>query len=112
MTSWSDRSALKALRPLEMAAYLRAHGRNLRGYVSGRTVAERFDYRYKEAELEEIAERVERLSEAVGETHVIFNNCHANYGTTNAREMARLLEELHRHRAGRQVRDRDTDRTT
>jgi hypothetical protein len=26
MTSWSDHSALEALRPLEMAAYLRAHG--------------------------------------------------------------------------------------
>jgi hypothetical protein len=30
------------------------------------------------------------------ETHVIYNNCFSNYGTTNAREAARLLEELQR----------------
>src|SRR5207247_174161 len=31
-------------------AYLRAHGRNVRGYVRGRTVAERFDYDYSDKE--------------------------------------------------------------
>src|SRR5215211_2295025 len=38
-------------------AYLRAHGRNAEGYVKGRSVAERFGYRYKKAELEEIGAR-------------------------------------------------------
>ena len=28
------------------------------------------------------------------ETHVLFNNCYANYGTTNAREIAALLLDL------------------
>ena len=28
------------------------------------------------------------------ETHVLMNNCYANYGTTNAREIAHLLEDL------------------
>ena len=28
------------------------------------------------------------------ETHVLMNNCYANYGSTNAREMAALLLEL------------------
>jgi uncharacterized protein YecE (DUF72 family) len=36
-------------------AYLRCHGRNERGYMSGRTVAERFDYDYSDEELEETA---------------------------------------------------------
>ena len=34
-----------------------------------------------------------RPSEA-RETHVLMNNCYANYGTTNAREIAHLLEDL------------------
>src|SRR5207344_1424707 len=33
-------------------AYLRAHGRNADGYLKGRTVAERFGWRYSDAELE------------------------------------------------------------
>jgi hypothetical protein len=33
----------------------------------------------------ELAEQAERI-------HVVFNNCYANYGTTNALEMAGLIE--------------------
>ena len=28
------------------------------------------------------------------ETHVLFNNCYANYGATNALELAQLLLDL------------------
>ena len=45
----------------------------------------------------ELAEWVPRIREAAGEareTHVLMNNCYANYGTTNAREIADLLEDL------------------
>src|SRR5204862_269499 len=38
-------------------AYLRAHGRNLEGYLRRRSVAERFAYRYDDEELEELGER-------------------------------------------------------
>src|SRR5919202_1012289 len=38
----------------EKLAYLRAHGRNAEGYISGRSVAERFGYVYADAELAEI----------------------------------------------------------
>ena len=38
-------------------AYLRAHGRNREGYVRGRSVADRFAWRYDDAELEEIGAR-------------------------------------------------------
>jgi uncharacterized protein YecE (DUF72 family) len=60
-------------------AYLRAHGRNERGYITGRTVAERFDYDYSAKELEEIAKRAEGLADVAGETHVIFNNNKSYY---------------------------------
>jgi uncharacterized protein YecE (DUF72 family) len=56
-------------------AYLRAHGRNHEGYVKGRSVAERFAYRYDDGELAEIGARAESLAEQVGESvRVYFNN--------------------------------------
>ncbi len=61
-------------------AYLRCHGRNERGYMSGRTVAERFEYDYSDEELEEIADRARALADDADEVHVLFNN--------NARELA------------------------
>ena len=36
-------------------AYLRVHGRNTEGYLTGRSVAERFGWEYTDEELEEIA---------------------------------------------------------
>src|SRR5439155_16511171 len=74
-------------------AYLRAHGRNARGYISGRTVAERFDYKYNDAELEEIAARAANLSRLAAETHVIFNNNKSNYAPTSARRFRQIMEE-------------------
>ena len=58
-------------------AYLRAHGRNAEGYMRGRTVAERFAYRYSDEELREIGERAEWLAERVGASgsvRIQFNN--------------------------------------
>ena len=55
-------------------AYLRAHGRNLEGYVHGRSVAERFGYRYSDSELEELAGRARELAAQAEEVHVAFNN--------------------------------------
>jgi uncharacterized protein YecE (DUF72 family) len=55
-------------------AYLRAHGRNREGYVRGRSVAERFAYRYADEELEEIRARALELAQDASETHVMFNN--------------------------------------
>jgi len=72
-------------------AYLRAHGRNVEGYVRGRTVADRFDHVYSDDELHEIAERTKKLSRLAAETHVIFNNNKSNYAPKAAarfREMA------------------------
>ena len=47
-------------------AYLRAHGRNTKGYLTGRSVAERFAWQYTDEELEEIAGRARALAERRG----------------------------------------------
>ena len=60
-------------------AYLRAHGRNTRGYLHGRTVAERFDYDYSNSEVEEIADRALHLAEQATEVHVLYNNNKGDY---------------------------------
>jgi uncharacterized protein YecE (DUF72 family) len=72
-------------------AYLRAHGRNTRGYVSGRSVAERFDYDYPDAEIEEIADRAEQLSKIAIDTHIIFNNNNAGYAPRAAERFQRVV---------------------
>jgi uncharacterized protein YecE (DUF72 family) len=77
-------------------AYLRAHGRNARGWVKGRSVAERFDYRYDDAELEELAGRAERLGEEADTVRVMFNNNHKDYAPLAAQRMRELLgQEVH-----------------
>jgi uncharacterized protein YecE (DUF72 family) len=73
-------------------AYLRAHGRNAHGYISGRTVADRFDYDYSNKELREIAERVEAFAKVVGDTHVIFNNNKSDYAPRAAERFRRVLD--------------------
>jgi len=72
-------------------AYLRAHGRNTRGYITGRTVAARFDYDYSDKELEEIAERALGLSDIAIDTHIIFNNNKSNYAPKAAERFRRVV---------------------
>ena len=72
-------------------AYLRLHGRNARGWVKGRSVAERFAYRYDDAELEEIAQRAERLAEEADTVRVMFNNNRGDDAPVAAARMRELL---------------------
>jgi len=55
-------------------AYMRCHGRNTEGYLTGRSVAERFGWEYTGDELEEIAGRARSLAEQADFVHVQFNN--------------------------------------
>ena len=55
-------------------AYLRAHGRDQDAYVRGRSVAERFAYRYSDDELEEIGSRATELAGSAESVRVMFNN--------------------------------------
>ena len=75
----------------ESVAYLRAHGRNTEGYLTGKTVAERFAWRYADDELEEIGGRVRALAEQAGEVHVAFNNNRDDDAPTAAQRFRALL---------------------
>ncbi len=72
-------------------AYLRAHGRNTEGYLTGKSVAERFAWRYSDDELQEIESRVEALAEQAGEVHVAFNNNRDDDAPTAAQRFRALL---------------------
>jgi uncharacterized protein YecE (DUF72 family) len=77
-------------------AYLRLHGRNARGYIRGRTVAERFDYEYSNQELHQIANRVSNLAEESSEIHVVYNNNASNYAPKAAEHFKEIVAEEHR----------------
>ena len=72
-------------------AYMRAHGRNTEGYLSGRSVAERFGWEYTGEELEEIAGRARALAEGADVVHVMFNNNRSANAPTSAREFRQKL---------------------
>jgi uncharacterized protein YecE (DUF72 family) len=72
-------------------AYMRAHGRNTKGYLTGRSVAERFAWQYTDEELEEIAGRARSLAEDAREVHVAFNNNRGDDAPTAAQRFRALL---------------------
>jgi uncharacterized protein YecE (DUF72 family) len=72
-------------------AYLRAHGRNLEGYLRGRSVAERFAYRYGDDELRELGERAGRLADEVTAVRMMFNNNRGSDAPVAAQRMRELL---------------------
>src|ERR671915_5500 len=72
-------------------AYLRLHGRNAEGYLRGKSVAERFAWRYDDDELEEIAGRVHAMAEQAREVHVAFNNNRGDDAPTAAQRFRALL---------------------
>ncbi|HEY7633208.1 MAG TPA: DUF72 domain-containing protein [Thermoleophilaceae bacterium] len=72
-------------------AYMRLHGRNTEGYLHGKSVAERFAWRYSDEELEGVAERVRGLAEQAGEVHTLFNNNRGDDAPTSAQRFMSLL---------------------
>ena len=73
-------------------AVVRFHGRRTETWEqSGIPVVERFRYLYDEQQLAEWVPRIHEAAAQAPEVHVLMNNCYANYGTTNAREIADLL---------------------
>jgi uncharacterized protein YecE (DUF72 family) len=56
-------------------------------------VVEKYRYLYDPVELEEWLRIVLELSDQTERLHLVFNNCYANYGATNALEMAHLICE-------------------
>ena len=80
-------------------AYLRLHGRNAKAYITGKTVAARFDYDYNEKEIAEVAERSRKLAREARELHVIFNNNNLDYAPRAALRLRKALGQVVRPRA-------------
>ena len=55
-------------------AFLRAHGRDAERYTRGRSAAERFDYAYTDAELDELADRVRALAKDAQHVECVLSN--------------------------------------
>lgn len=72
-------------------AYMRLHGRNTEGYLRGKSVAERFAWRYSDDELEQVKDRVLEMAEQAGEVHVAFNNNRDDDAPTAAQRFRSLL---------------------
>ena len=71
---------------------VRLHGRNRAAWAApGQHGAEQSKYRYGPTELNEWLPKVQELAAATAQTHVLFNNCFADNGVSNAGEFARLL---------------------
>jgi uncharacterized protein YecE (DUF72 family) len=72
-------------------AVVRFHGRNAKDWESG-SVQRRFKYLYSPEELAEWAPRLAGLAAEAKTTHILMNNCYADYAQRNARELADLLK--------------------
>ncbi len=75
-------------------AYLRLHGRNAKAYITGKTVAARFDYDYKDKEIAEVAERSTKLAREARDVHVIFNNNNLDYAPRAALRLRKALGQI------------------
>ena len=76
------------------AAYLRLHGRNAKAYITGKTVAARFDYNYSDREITEVADRSRKLAQEARELHVIFNNNNLDYAPRAALRLRKALGQI------------------
>ncbi len=72
-------------------AYLRCHGRNAQAYLTGKTVADRFNYDYTNDEINEIAQRTKHLAAHADKIHIVFNNNRSNYAPKAAMRLSQVL---------------------
>lgn len=99
-------------------AVVRLHGRRTDTWeAKHNVVSERYRYLYDHSELHDWASTIDLVKRQVRDSwvtapsvnfpdmakakqgvHVVFNNCHANYGTTNADEITALLRKFDRYR--------------
>lgn len=76
-------------------AVVRLHGRRDDLWEKrGVPTVERYRYLYDEAQLEDWAEPILDAAAQAKRTHVLLNNCHGNYGTTNAVEIGAMVIDL------------------
>ena len=75
-------------------AVVRFHGRRAdRWETPNIPPAERFRYLYDVDQLADWSPRIAEVARHTSQTHVLMNNCSGNYGSTNAFELAELLEQ-------------------
>jgi probable DNA metabolism protein len=75
-------------------AVVRLHGRRTATWEARNDPAtERYRYLYDRSELAEWVSRFPDIAQHTQGVHVVHNNCHANYGTTNADEITQMLIE-------------------
>jgi uncharacterized protein YecE (DUF72 family) len=76
-------------------ALIRFHGRRTETWEAQNIkTVERFRYLYDAGQLEDWAPKVRQAAAQSNEMHVLFNNCYANYGATNAIELAQMLLDM------------------
>lgn len=75
-------------------AYLRLHGRDLKAYTTGKTVAARFNYDYNDEEIAGISGRCRKLAQAAQEVHVVFNNNALDYAPHAALRLRAALQQI------------------
>ena len=91
----------------ERLAMVRLHGRRRETWERPvEVVSERYRYLYDAAELGSWVPTIIDVAQRTQGVHVVMNNCHANYGTSNADEISALLVEadLERRRMWREGR--------
>jgi uncharacterized protein YecE (DUF72 family) len=75
-------------------AFIRLHGRRVATWEARNDPAtERYRYLYDHEELEQWISRMPDIAQQTQGVHVVCNNCHANYGTTNVDEITAMLIE-------------------
>ena len=72
-------------------SYLRLHGRNAKAYLTGKTVAARFDYDYSDKEIGGVAERGRDLAREAARLHIVFNNNNLDYAPRAAIRLRKAL---------------------
>ena len=74
-------------------SYLRLHGRDPKAYLTGKTVAARFNYDYSDKEIEEVADRSRKLAQDAKDVHVVFNNNNLDYAPRAATRLRAALSQ-------------------
>lgn len=91
-----DEPAIKGLMPPDAAftaapAYVRFHGRNAEKWYTHDRPEERYDYRYRPAELKPWADKIAGLHKSADNVLVFFNNHFQGKAVESAKIMERLL---------------------
>jgi len=67
------------------------HGRDAKAYLTGKTVASRFNYDYSDNEIADVSDRSRKLAQEAKDVHVVFNNNNLDYAPRAATRLRRAL---------------------